>query len=137
MDLHYSEENIKQYAKKIQNTPQLYTHLMKKNDAAQPCATYLNSLGKDNTWEELTTMDRSHMMAVRSAVTKDLTLIHGRLGTRKTHVAVNIINLLLKNRIQMCRQSDTPVLVLFYTNRGLDHLLEQLLTVTSSLVSTI
>ena len=117
----------------VMSTADLYRSLMNKENIHCITNDSNQNISEDDSWSFLN-MNESQTEVLRSAITNDLCLVHGPPGTGKTSVAVEIIRLVLRNRGKLHRQSDLPVLVLCATNRGLDHLLERLLSVTFRLV---
>ncbi|XP_059490663.1 NFX1-type zinc finger-containing protein 1-like [Neocloeon triangulifer] len=88
----------------------------------------------DGAWpsaEELGLNDSQHL-ALREALTNELTVIHGPPGTGKTFLALKIVEILTQNKLAMNRK--TPILVISNTNWALDQLLVGALKITDKLV---
>ena len=60
--------------------------------------------------------------AIRRALTQEVSLIQGPPGTGKTHVGQKIVEILLSN---VRHKTNSPILVVCYTNQALDQLLQK------------
>uniref|UniRef100_A0A915JJM3 DNA2/NAM7 helicase helicase domain-containing protein n=1 Tax=Romanomermis culicivorax TaxID=13658 RepID=A0A915JJM3_ROMCU len=72
-------------------------------------------------------LDESQYEAIKLALTKELAIIQGPPGTGKTFIGYSITKALLENE-NVFRTSDTPILVVCYTNHALDQFLEGITT---------
>ncbi|KAH9515707.1 NFX1-type zinc finger-containing protein 1, partial [Bulinus truncatus] len=81
-----------------------------------------------STWPNLTQvcMNEHQYLAVKTALTHELTLIQGPPGTGKTYVGLKIIRCLLENTASRHVKNE-PILVVCYTNHALDQFLEEML----------
>uniref|UniRef100_A0A1I7TA88 PI3K/PI4K domain-containing protein n=1 Tax=Caenorhabditis tropicalis TaxID=1561998 RepID=A0A1I7TA88_9PELO len=70
-----------------------------------------------------TNMDESQRQAFCNTFKHELSLIQGPPGTGKTHIGVEIIKTMLHNRMHW--KMTEPILVVCFTNSGLDNLLER------------
>ncbi|XP_038070448.1 NFX1-type zinc finger-containing protein 1-like [Patiria miniata] len=90
-----------------------------------PLATVSVPILKLETWpsaEELH-LDESQKAALQTALTKEFAIIQGPPGTGKTYIGLKIIQLLLENDSWKLH-SESPILVVCYTNHALDQFLE-------------
>ena len=94
-----------------------------------PCKS-LNVLD-DDVWRDIPTptLDDSQKGALRSALTKELSIIQGPPGTGKTYIGLKIVETLLQNRASwdkhaIARASTSSIVVVCYTNHALDQFLE-------------
>ncbi|EGT58776.1 hypothetical protein CAEBREN_17840 [Caenorhabditis brenneri] len=71
-----------------------------------------------------TYLDESQRRAFCSTFKHELSLIQGPPGTGKTHIGVQIIKTMLQNRTHW--KMTEPILVVCFTNSGLDNLLERI-----------
>lgn len=71
-----------------------------------------------------TNMDESQRIAFCNTFKHELSLIQGPPGTGKTHIGVQIVKTMLHNRGHW--KIAAPILVVCYTNSGLDNLLERI-----------
>ena len=71
-------------------------------------------------------LDKSQYAALQTAITKEFVTIQGPPGTGKTYIGLKIVQLLLNNKQSWCTRpgSNTPILVVCYTNHALDQFLE-------------
>ena len=82
-------------------------------------------LTKYETWpskEELG-LDESQLLALRTALTREIAVIQGPPGTGKTFVGLRIMKALLGNS-SLISDRPVPILVVCYTNHALDQFLE-------------
>ncbi|EFO84345.1 hypothetical protein CRE_20452 [Caenorhabditis remanei] len=70
-------------------------------------------------------MDESQRQAFCATFKHELSLIQGPPGTGKTHIGVQIVKTMLQNRSHW--KMTEPILVVCYTNSGLDNFLERIL----------
>ena len=79
-----------------------------------------------STWPaaEQTDLDHSQMVAMKAALTQDLSVIQGPPGTGKTYIGLKIVQGLLANRELWDPHKKSPILVVCYTNHALDQFLE-------------
>ncbi|GAB6032359.1 NFX1-type zinc finger-containing protein 1 [Chamberlinius hualienensis] len=84
----------------------------------------------DSTWPSAddVRMDESQLKAIKSAITREISLIQGPPGTGKTFVGKKVAELLLEN------QPSTQILVVCYTNHALDQFLEGILEFCKDIV---
>ncbi|XP_037052517.1 NFX1-type zinc finger-containing protein 1-like isoform X2 [Bradysia coprophila] len=75
-------------------------------------------------------MDSPQYVAFQSAITQELAIIQGPPGTGKTYIGLQIMKLLLANSLGT---SDSPILVVCYTNHALDQFLEGIIAIMNSL----
>uniref|UniRef100_A0A8R1DRH2 AAA_11 domain-containing protein n=1 Tax=Caenorhabditis japonica TaxID=281687 RepID=A0A8R1DRH2_CAEJA len=68
--------------------------------------------------------DESQRIAFCQTFRHELSLIQGPPGTGKTHIGVQIVKTMLQNRSHW--RMTEPILIVSYTNRGLDNLLERI-----------
>lgn len=79
------------------------------------------------------TLDESQLLALKSGITKEISLIQGPPGTGKTFVGVEIVKNLLRNRDDLnrfdhfYRRAESPILIICYTNHALDQFLEHII----------
>lgn len=71
-----------------------------------------------------TNLDESQRIAFCNTFKHELSLIQGPPGTGKTHIGVQIVKTMLHNRAHW--KITAPILVVCYTNSGLDNLLERI-----------
>ncbi|CAO4363860.1 unnamed protein product [Caenorhabditis nigoni] len=71
-----------------------------------------------------TNMDESQRVAFCNTFKHELSLIQGPPGTGKTHIGVQIVKTMLHNRGHW--KITSPILVVCFTNSGLDNLLERI-----------
>ena len=70
-------------------------------------------------------LDASQANAFYAALSQKLTVIQGPPGTGKTYVGLRIVQTLLHNsRFRAEHSTETPILVICYTNHALDQFLE-------------
>ncbi|XP_032872675.1 NFX1-type zinc finger-containing protein 1-like [Amblyraja radiata] len=69
-------------------------------------------------------LDESQMLAVQTALTKELAIIQGPPGTGKTFLGLKIVSVLLSNIDIWKSAIGSPILVVCYTNHALDQFLE-------------
>ena len=69
--------------------------------------------------DQISTLDNSQLEAVRSMVSRELTIVQGPPGTGKTFTSVSALRVVLANR----RPTDPPVVISAQTNQALDQLL--------------
>ncbi|RWS26737.1 NFX1-type zinc finger-containing protein 1-like protein [Leptotrombidium deliense] len=72
-------------------------------------------------------MDNSQYDAFKEALTREMALIQGPPGTGKTHIGLNIVQTLLKNRHVWDAEDNNCILICCYTNHSLDQILEGIL----------
>ncbi|XP_051872615.1 NFX1-type zinc finger-containing protein 1-like [Pristis pectinata] len=68
--------------------------------------------------------DESQMLALQTAITKELAIIQGPPGTGKTFLGLKVVEVLLANMDIWQSPSGSPILVVCYTNHALDQFLE-------------
>ncbi|XP_046560622.1 NFX1-type zinc finger-containing protein 1-like [Haliotis rubra] len=73
-------------------------------------------------------VDNSQFQALKTALTKEFSIIQGPPGTGKTYVGLKIVKALLHNDQMWKRQQLTPMLVVCYTNHALDQFLEGIIS---------
>ncbi|RWR99588.1 NFX1-type zinc finger-containing protein 1-like protein, partial [Dinothrombium tinctorium] len=78
-------------------------------------------------------LDESQFEALRGALTRRLAIIQGPPGTGKTFVGLRIVQTLLKNS-HYWNQTDSPILIVCYTNHALDQFLEGMLPFCDSII---
>ncbi|KAH9499460.1 NFX1-type zinc finger-containing protein 1 [Bulinus truncatus] len=98
------------------------------NQAAEVAANVdvldLESWPKANTFG----LDQSQFLALRSALTKEFSLIQGPPGTGKTFIGLMAMKALLHNkRVWIGDEEPKPILLVCYTNHALDQFLEGIL----------
>ena len=71
-----------------------------------------------------TNLDKSQLKAVQMALSQEISVIQGPPGTGKTHIGLKIVQAFLQNRQTWDRLSNSPILVVCYTNHALDQFLE-------------
>jgi len=76
---------------------------------------------------EILPLNSSQLEAVKTAVTKEFSVIQGPPGTGKTYVGDRIVRCLLENRAVWDPDKVTPMLMVCYTNHALDQFLEKVL----------
>ena len=84
-------------------------------------------------------LDESQLAALRHALTSRMALIQGPPGTGKTFIGLKIVQTLLHNAgvwrsISPYRNSQTPVLIVCYTNHALDQFLVEIKSITRKIV---
>ncbi|XP_067659744.1 NFX1-type zinc finger-containing protein 1-like [Haliotis asinina] len=81
---------------------------------------------EDRDWPSPETLhvDMSQFQALKTALTKEFSIIQGPPGTGKTYVGLKIVKALLHNDQMWKKQQSTPMLVVCYTNHALDQFLE-------------
>ncbi|KAK0051424.1 NFX1-type zinc finger-containing protein 1 [Biomphalaria pfeifferi] len=72
-------------------------------------------------------LNKHQYMAVKAALTKELTLLQGPPGTGKTYVGLKVMRSLLEN-LANTSAAGSPILVVCYANHALDQFLEEMLT---------
>eukprot|EP00057_Strongylocentrotus_purpuratus_P012024 XP_011666498.1 PREDICTED: NFX1-type zinc finger-containing protein 1-like [Strongylocentrotus purpuratus] len=72
---------------------------------------------------EETNLNQSQLEAVKTALTRELSLIQGPPGTGKTYIGLKIVETLLKNMHCWSDEETGPILVVCYTNHALDQFL--------------
>ncbi|XP_065333829.1 NFX1-type zinc finger-containing protein 1-like isoform X2 [Cloeon dipterum] len=77
-------------------------------------------------------VNASQLVALKTALTRELAVIQGPPGTGKTFMALKITEILVKNKFAMRRK--TPILVVCMTNHALDQFLVGMLKFTKKLV---
>ena len=83
-----------------------------------------------NNWPspERLGLDESQYNALKSALTREFSLIQGPPGTGKTYIGWKIANILLHNRFKLTTKryllKPKPMLIVCYTNHALDQFLE-------------
>jgi AAA domain/Zinc finger C-x8-C-x5-C-x3-H type (and similar) len=98
------------------------------SDATQSLALHPGS-GTENIQrmlEERTTLDQGQCEALITALSREFALIQGPPGTGKSYVGVQLMRVLLANKV---KASLGPIIVVCYTNHALDQFLEHLLDV--------
>ncbi|XP_062925848.1 NFX1-type zinc finger-containing protein 1-like [Mobula hypostoma] len=68
--------------------------------------------------------DESQIVALQTALTKELAIIQGPPGTGKTYLGLKVVSVLLANMNLWQSESGSPILVVCYTNHALDQFLE-------------
>ena len=72
-------------------------------------------------------LNSSQLDALRTAITTEFSVIQGPPGTGKTYVGARIVACLLDNRPAWDPDGISPMLMVCYTNHGLDQFLEKVL----------
>ena len=93
-------------------------------DLGTPCKIPLSQIHK---WETKSVLNKSQLMAVQKALTRNLVVIQGPPGTGKTYVGLKIAHTLLQNTNMWQRNPNSNILVVCYTNHALDQFVEGLL----------
>ncbi|KAH9515714.1 NFX1-type zinc finger-containing protein 1 [Bulinus truncatus] len=90
-------------------------------------SAYVKALSP-STWPNLTQvcLNERQYLAVKTALTHELTLLQGPPGTGKTYVGLKIMKCLLENAASRHEENE-PILVVCYTNHALDQFLEEML----------
>ncbi|XP_046375690.1 NFX1-type zinc finger-containing protein 1-like [Haliotis rufescens] len=73
---------------------------------------------------EILHVDNSQFQALKTALTKEFSIIQGPPGTGKTYVGLKIVKALLHNDQMWKKQHRAPMLIVCYTNHALDQFLE-------------
>ncbi|XP_078271702.1 NFX1-type zinc finger-containing protein 1-like [Rhinoraja longicauda] len=78
------------------------------------------------TWpsKERLKFDESQILAVQTALTKELAIIQGPQEQGKTFLGLKVVSVLLSNRDIWQSHTGSPILVVCYTNHALDQFLE-------------
>ena len=74
-----------------------------------------------------TAFDDSQLSALQMALSQEISVIQGPPGTGKTYIGLKIVEALLQNRSLWDQRSNSPILVVCYTNHALDQFLEGVL----------
>ncbi|KAH9515708.1 NFX1-type zinc finger-containing protein 1, partial [Bulinus truncatus] len=100
-----------------------FSCLLKKNNVKSSVLVL-----KPSTWPNLTQvcLNERQYLAVKTALTHELTLLQGPPGTGKTYVGLKIMKCLLENAASRHEENE-PILVVCYTNHALDQFLEEML----------
>ena len=72
-------------------------------------------------------LNESQLDALKTALTREFSVIQGPPGTGKTYVGAKIVQCLLNNRQVWDPQRTSPMLMVCYTNHALDQFLEKVL----------
>ena len=77
-------------------------------------------------WPSLpeTCLDDSQLKALKKALSQEISIIQGPPGTGKTYIGLKIVQALLINRSVWDPNSNSPILVVCYTNHALDQFLD-------------
>ena len=83
--------------------------------------------------KDLMALDDSQLDAVKSALTREISIVQGPPGTGKTYIGLKIAEVLLLNS-DFWNKGRGPILVLCYTNHALDQFLEGILKFNDEIV---
>ncbi|KAH9907356.1 hypothetical protein F4778DRAFT_768940 [Xylariomycetidae sp. FL2044] len=78
------------------------------------------------TLQRYTTLDRGQCHGLLAALKREYALIQGPPGTGKSYVGVQLVRILLENKVEA---NLGPILIICYTNHALDQFLKHLLAV--------
>ena len=70
-------------------------------------------------------LNNSQLEVIKTAITTEFSVIQGPPGTGKTYVGAKIVRCLLENRAAWDPESNSPMLMVCYTNHALDQFLEK------------
>ena len=93
-------------------------------DEGTPCSIPLSEI---QDWETKSVLNKSQLLAVQKALTRDFVVIQGPPGTGKTYVGLKIADTLIKNAEIWQKHEVSNILVVCYTNHALDQFVEGLL----------
>ena len=87
------------------------------------------SVLEPEAWPSVETLplNSSQLVALKTAITTEFSVIQGPPGTGKTYVGAKIARCLLENRSQWDPEKASPMLMVCYTNHALDQFLEKVL----------
>ena len=108
------------------------TPLMKEKNRSLGKNISLRNAGE---WphKDLMALDDSQLDAVKSALTREISIIQGPPGTGKTYIGLKIAEVLLLNS-DFWNKRRGPILVVCYTNHALDQFLEGILKFNDEIV---
>lgn len=122
---------MKQYIVDVDTNPSPPNYVLNTGKLVYELSTFKVSLLDEDKWptpEELE-LNSSQHQAFKTALTNKFVVIQGPPGTGKTFLALKITEVFLKNKV-----SNTPIVVICYTNHALDQFLEGILKYTQNLV---
>ena len=102
-----------------------------KHDPGEVCPCTAVNVLDEEVWMDTPSpnLDDSQKRALRSALTRELSIIQGPPGTGKTYIGLKVVETLLQNRASWDKDSlalgsTSSVVVVCYTNHALDQFLE-------------
>ena len=127
---HCTEVNVPKYIEGAGSTSSMYNLkcLKKKEKSSFELTFHVLDKGQ---WPSasMVELDTSQLTAIQMALTQEVAVIQGPPGTGKTYIGIKIVEALLGNRSVWDPKSESPILVMCYTNHALDQFLEGILDI--------
>ncbi|XP_059801344.1 NFX1-type zinc finger-containing protein 1-like [Hypanus sabinus] len=115
---------------KLSKPPKMFSNVNYRNRFLQSSMSFSHGSNFNvldyGAWpsKERLKCDKSQILALQAALTKELAIIQGPPGTGKTYLGLKAVSVLLANMNLWQSDSRSPILVVCYTNHALDQFLE-------------
>ena len=127
---HCTEVDVPKYIEGSGSTSSVYNLKCLKKEEESSFGLTFDVLDKVQ-WSSasMVELDASQLKAIQMALTQEIAVIQGPPGTGKTYIGIKIVEALLGNRRVWDPNSESPILVMCYTNHALDQFLEGILDI--------